>query len=577
MSLDQEIYEALKDISPIPELQQYAVRSMEDILYPIIEQNSVLIVSGAFFGDEGKGKMIKAIAGHPLIEIIMRANSGENAGHTVYLNGKKYVFHLMPSGILVPEKQNLIGPECVMDPVNFFNKEVKPLVADGISYDNLVVGNVKIVTPYEKLLDLLAKPPNSSTLQGMSDSHAAKVMKSGLRMDDLFQRRDVQRGRLSGDIQRYFAFLQYKGLDSEAVLDRCLKENDALPGRIPQHIVDFAGTPDNDKIEFIIDLYARMLVNNPAFPKRGDTRRILQQALRKGAKALIECSQSFWLGNQNEKHWGSSTSADTTANGVIASAGYNPRKYSTAVFNVHKLPPSRVGRGANPVGLVSQTYFSDKGIDTLDKMKGKCEDVGSIEKLFFDSIQTNGIFKPAMYKDTDGKEYPVNEALAIAWSRKFGECGATTKKPRVLGFFDCVAQYEVNQAQGPYLSISAVDRLDECDKVAMVVAYAYHHKEGKELESNGKTYRNGDVIKPGDQLPCDHVLEHCHPIFKVMDGWKRSPIGKGKRGDDDPLPVELQYFIMEIEDRTGSEVIAIGNGPESDDLIYIQKVLLSRD
>jgi adenylosuccinate synthase len=477
----------------------------------------------------------------------------------------------MPSGILVPEKTNLVMAECAMDPVNFFRKEVGPLIEDNIPYDNLHIGNVKIVTPYEKLMDLLGKPVNSSTLMGMSDSHAAKVSKSGLRMDDLFNSPDRQRKFLEKDIQRYFALLHINDWDRAYVIDRCEQENAKIAGRIPQHIMDFAGAPDKEKIEFLIELYRQHVVNNSRFPLRADTRRILKEFLQQGWKVLIECSQSYWLGNQNENHWRSSTSADTSANGVIASAGYNPRRHSTAVVNIAKVPASRVGRGANPIGLVEQTYFSDRDIESLDQLKGVCEDVDSIERLFFSCIQENGIFEPKPYADKDGKEYPVNEALAIAWARQFGECGATTKKPRVLGFFDCVAHYQVNDVQGPYLSISAVDRLDHCEKIALVVGYVYHNKDGEELDSKGRTYRNGDVIRPGDEMPNEQVLEHCHPIIKVMDGWSRTPIAAGKRDPDDPLPQNLQYFIEEIELQTGAEVISIGNGEDSDHLIYIKK------
>jgi len=69
----------------------------------------VLVVAGSFFGDEGKGKTVDAIAHHLDVELIMRSNSGENAGHTIVNNGHKYIFHLALSELLIPGKINLVG------------------------------------------------------------------------------------------------------------------------------------------------------------------------------------------------------------------------------------------------------------------------------------------------------------------------------------------------------------------------------------------------------------------------------------------------------------------------------------
>lgn len=572
----REISEALKGLPAIPGLgfqptAQYETRSIEDILYPLIVENDVLVVGGAFFGDEGKGKLVDAIARHPLIYIVMRTNSGENAGHTVFFNGKKYVFHMMPSGVLIPGKTNLIGPECVMDPVNFMQKEVAQLIAAGIPYDNLFAGNVKIVAPYDKLLDFVSKPSNSSTLQGISPAHSAKVSKTGLRLDDLFCSHDHQARIISKDMERYTALLALKGWDSQSILEKCLEMNAGGNKRFPDHLIGFLQAADSEKVDYIINIYAETVSKNPDFPARADTRKILRDSLREGKKALLEGSQSNLLSNACEKHWRSSTSADTTANGIIASAGYNPRKHKTAVINVHKLPPSRVGLGANPAGLVAQDYFSKQGIDTLEKVAGKCEDVEAIVNGFFASIGENGIIEPRVYVDADGGEYLLGEALAITWSRKFGECGATTKKPRVLGFFDCVMQYEVNESQGPYLSISAVDRMDDCEKFGLCVAYVYYDPEGIARDSNGKSYSNFDVIRPGEQIPNENVLSHCHPIIKVLDGWKGEPIAAGKRDASLQLPAQVQELIGTIEHFTGSQVISIGNGPAADDIIYLKR------
>jgi adenylosuccinate synthase len=580
------IFEGIKDIPRIPELdfqptQDYLVSSMEEVLYDIIEMYQVLVVSGAFFGDEGKGKLVDAIARHPEIMWVMRANSGQNAGHTVTIDGVEYVFHLAPSGIMVPGKKCLVNSECVMDPVPFMEQEIQKLIDNNKPYDDLFIGNVHITLPTDKLMDLLGKPPNSSTLQGISDVHAAKARKQGIRMDHLFGSEEVLDGRLSKAMEPYFGMLAFKGWQEDYVMKRCEAMNTEKITRFPAHVLEFveAGkgsasmqTRIAKKVAYLKDLYRKTIVDNPLFPKRADTSFMLRQGLRKGEKALIECAQSRGLDNAYDKHWSSATSASTGSAGTKASASYNQEKHPTKTINIGKVPPSRVGRGANPIGLVPQTWFSDQGIDTLDKLAGKCEDVDEIERLYFSAVQDNGVFKPTVYKDKDGSELLVNEALSIAWSRKYGEKGATTQKPRVLGFFDLVMHYEVNDVQGPYLSISALDRFDECDKVAVVVGYVYHDDKTVMMESHGKLYRNGDIIRPGDQMPTEQVLKYCHPIMKVMDGWKGSPISSKVMKPDDPLPEQVKRFIGIIEHFTGAEVIAIGNGKEAGDIKYIKRV-----
>ena len=107
--------------------------------------------------------------------------------------------------------------------------------------------------------------------------------------------------------------------------------------------------------------------------------------------------------------------------------------------------------------------------------------------------------------------YPAKlnvSAVAIASSREFGEKGSTTGKPRVTGIFDCLAARQVNEAQGPYLFISAMDRGDSQDYVGMTVAYVFYNPNNNTIiDPNGLEYRNGDVIRIGDPYPCENVLK----------------------------------------------------------------------
>jgi adenylosuccinate synthase len=485
--------------------------------------------------------------------------------------GRKFVFNLAPSGLL-KGKINLIGPECVMDPVSFMEKEVQQLIDAGIPYrDTLFLGNVHIVTPYHKLLDFMQSAVNASTLKGMSPVHASKVTKRGIRLDHLFNDRDVCRRRLAKDLESYLAAMKLRDLTPEALAEQCEAMNEDGVIRMPEHVISFVRS--TDQVQFLLDLYDTWVVHNPAFPDRRDVTFAIRDALRKGQKVLLEGPQSYWLSNASEKFWESSTSADTSAHGLVATARFNLQRYKTLVINVHKAPgSSRVGIGASPSSYVAQDYFSRQNITTLQALpRGACADFDAIQKAFHAAIQPNGIVKPTVFVD-NGFEYGVGVAMAIGSAIHHGECGATTKKPRVVGFFDCVAHFEVDQAQGPYLTISALDRADDYDRVGLTIAYVYYHPEGKAGQSNGRIYRNLDVIKAGDPLPTEQTLSHCHPIVMLVDGWKDSPIAHGKRAFGAPLPQGCQDFIGAIEHFTGAEVISIGNGPSADNFIYLRAV-----
>lgn len=574
--VDKQAYNFLSSIPKINELDfvndvAYRVSTEQEVLYPIIANCEVIIAAGSYFGDEGKGKTTDAVAKHPEVEVVMRANSGENAGHTVVANGIKFVFHLTPSGILVPGKKCLIGSECVMDPVSFMENEIRKLKDNQVDCSNLYVGNVHIVTPYHKLIDLAGNPTNSSTLKGMSPSHATKVTKRGLRLNHLFNDENEQRKRLQKDLHYYHGMLHTMKITEKELLNICHQMNSGLGQKVPEHIVKFLEA--EDKIDFLIHLYQEIVVNNSDFPQRADTIRMVTSALERGKKVLIEGPQSFYLSNAIETHWSSATSADTTAAGIMSAAKYNCFKYRTKVINVHKTPASsRVGLGSNPAAYVPQDFFSSQGVDSLHPLDGACEDFAAIQRQFFSSFQENGVFRPTVYVDKDGQDYDINVAMAIASSKHHGEKGATTGKPRILGLFDCVAHHKVNLTQGPYLSLSAVDRGDDYDKVGLTIAYVVYVPGGRELHSNGRTYKTGEIIKAGDPLPCEQVLKFCHPINKIIAGWKGTPIAAGKRGVDNPLPQSVQDFLGAVEHYTGAEIISIGNGPRAEDLIYVKRV-----
>jgi len=588
-----KVVEALNQISSIPELTRkyrsnFKVGLEQEIIGQLISYYDVLVVGGAFFGDEGKGKTIDAIARHPGVTMVARVNSGSNAGHSIEFNGKTYIFHITPSSILVDGVTNYIGSECVVDPIEYLDKEISKLAEDGISYkERLFIGNVHVVTPYHKLMDVLRNLGddvdfndmssinlnNASTLKGIAPVHSSKVTKNGPRLDDIFGNQDNLKKIIEKDMKAYKGMLLERGISQDQLMDVCDVLNSDDIKRVPDHVMEFLKA--ENKADFLVDLYQERVANNQLFPERRNVKHEIRARLENGEKLLVEGPQSYFLSNNIESHWSSSTSACTTAAGIIAAAGINIQNYKIGIINVHKAPgSSRVGRGANPAGYVPQTFFSDQGINSLNDLpKGACEDFDAIQKQFFESVGANGILQPTIYSDSSGK-YPINVAMAIAEAKLFKECGSTTKKPRVTGLFDCVAHAEVMREQGPYTSISALDRGDHYDKLGLVVAYAFHHPDGKKTDSNGKTYKNGDIIRPNDPYPNENTLKHCHPIIKVVEGWKDSPIAADKFDGKTGLPKGVQDYLGTITALTGATILSVGNGPKAENLIYIKKQTL---
>jgi len=573
------VYEHLKDLKPIPELEYkpkatFKESSAKAVLYPLIKRANCLIVAGGFFGDEGKGKTVDAIATHPDVKVVARVNSGENAGHTVFgSDGTKYAFNLCPSGLLTPGKINLIGPECVMDPVSFMEKEISQLIRTGVTYkDMLFVGNVHLVCPHHKLLDLMNswKNPNMSTIMGMAPVHASKAKRKGLRMDHLFNDRAEAISRLKADLVEYHGAMMQLGITAQELYDKA-KDNK----KVQPWVLDFICA--EDKCAYVMDLYDKHVVQNDAFPSRTDVSHMLRQTIKDGGKVLLEGPQSYWLSNAAEKFWDSGTSANTCAAGMLAASRLSLNGLRTCIINIHKTPgSSRVGSGANPVAFVPSDFFSNTNTTKSD-FDAMLLDWDDVSKTFFDSIHANGVVEPKLYSNSTGTyDLGVSMAAATCIHPAHGEFGVTSGRPRVVGFFDCVVHAECMAAQGPYCSISAFDRGDAYDAYGVCIAYVFLHPEGKRMTSNGRTFENGTIIKAGEQLPNQAILRYCHPLIKKVEGWKDTPLYAGSDWwKSRKAPVDLPKAVSEmldiIEHFTGARVISIGNGPKGEEIIYIKR------
>jgi adenylosuccinate synthase len=147
-----------------------------------------IILIGAQWGDEGKGKVIDILS--QKVDYIVRFQGGSNAGHTVVANKKEYVFHLIPSGILHERKVCCIGNGVVIDPQALI-KEIKDLAQGGINIDRrLKISSLAhVILPYHKVLDRLRETKRSNKIgttgRGIGPCYADKINRCGIRMVDL--------------------------------------------------------------------------------------------------------------------------------------------------------------------------------------------------------------------------------------------------------------------------------------------------------------------------------------------------------------------------------------------------------
>nr|WP_257227342.1 adenylosuccinate synthetase [Candidatus Akkermansia timonensis] len=148
------------------------------------------IIIGSQWGDEGKGKMIDFLT--ESADVVARGQGGNNAGHTVIANGKKYILHLVPSGILWPGKLCVIGNGVVLDPVGLV-EEINELRGQGVSItsENLLISDrAHVVLPFHKEMDAaqesaLGKKAIGTTKRGIGPTYADKARRIGVRMADM--------------------------------------------------------------------------------------------------------------------------------------------------------------------------------------------------------------------------------------------------------------------------------------------------------------------------------------------------------------------------------------------------------
>src|SRR5436189_1641006 len=276
--------------------------------------NTILV--GAQWGDEGKGKIIDVLTEEA--DIVVRTQGGNNAGHTVFIGPKKYVLHLIPSGILRKDKICVIGNGVVVDPISLVS-EIDGLVKLGVTIDrNLFISETAhLVLPYHRELDeqreiFKGKNKIGTTKRGIGPAYGDKAARTGLRVIDLIYP------------DRFKEKLQFK-----------IKENNEI-------LKAFGAKPLSFKK--VHDAYRE--AGDYLKPFVANTVVLLHQACRRGDSILFEGAQGTFL-DIDHGTYPFVTSSNTTAGGACTVSGVAPHLMDTVV-GVMKAYTTRVGEGPLP-------------------------------------------------------------------------------------------------------------------------------------------------------------------------------------------------------------------------------------
>jgi adenylosuccinate synthase len=281
------------------------------------------IVLGGQWGDEGKGKLTDALAADA--DLVVRANGGANAGHTVKTDQGVFKLHLIPSGILNPRTDCIVGAGVVVDP-RLVLDEMEHLSQRGISLDRLSISErAHIVMPYHPILDQLEETDRlegsiGTTLRGNGPAYSDKVARRGVRMAE-FVDGAALRARLHTELPRWNRLLSHVYNADAFDLEELFAELAELGERLRPYV-------------------------KPTEP-------FVAETLAAGKRVIVECAQGAML-DVDYGTYPFVTSSATTAAGACQGSAVPPTRVDR-VLGVFKAYSTRVGAGPLPTELTDAT------------------------------------------------------------------------------------------------------------------------------------------------------------------------------------------------------------------------------
>lgn len=281
------------------------------------------VVVGTQWGDEGKGKIIDILASRA--DVVVRAQGGNNAGHTVQSGDEVYKLHLIPSGILYKDTLCLIGCGVVVDPKVILG-EIDGLISRGIDCKNLRIDpRAHVIMPWHILIDNLSEKKRGkgdigTTGCGIGPCYMDKAERCGIRVSDLCNKeRFAEKAKYVGELKNELITCYYGGdaLD----VDGIIKEYTAFGERLSQYIADCSVLTD--------------------------------EAIKQGKNVLLEGAQGCLL-DLDMGTYPYVTSSHPISGGFCIGIGLGPTKISE-IYGVAKAYTTRVGKGPFPTELFDET------------------------------------------------------------------------------------------------------------------------------------------------------------------------------------------------------------------------------
>jgi len=289
-----------------------------------LKKGKTLVIVGAQWGDEGKGKIVDVLSEN--FSIVARYAGGHNAGHTVIIHGRKFILQLVPCGVLRKGCRSVIGNGVVLDPMAFL-KEVAALREAGVAVDgNLFVSNrAHVILPYHRMIELASENAPGrvkigTTSRGIGPAYEDKMGRRGLRVADLL------------DLQ----------------LLRTHVENACHEKNMIAHALFNSEPLDADKM---YQEYAEASVKIAPFVC--DTAELLNGALQQGESIIFEGAQGTML-DIDHGTYPFVTSSSATSGGAVIGTGVAPTAIDTVV-GITKAYCTRVGSGPFPTELNDAT------------------------------------------------------------------------------------------------------------------------------------------------------------------------------------------------------------------------------
>ncbi|KSW29818.1 adenylosuccinate synthase [Cellulomonas sp. B6] len=279
-----------------------------------------VVVLGAQWGDEGKGKATDQLGGRT--DVVVKFNGGNNAGHTVVIEGEKYALHLLPSGILTPGVVPVIANGVVID-VEVLFEEIDALEARGVDTSRLLVSSAAhVIAPYNRTMDkvterFLGKRRIGTTGRGIGPTYADKINRIGIRVQDLFDE-GILRQKVEGALDQ---------------------KNHLLV-----KIYNRRAITVDETVEDLLRHAERLR------PYVADTPQFLNRSLDEGKTLVFEAGQATML-DVDHGTYPFVTSSACTAGGACTGSGVGPTRIDRVVA-VAKAYTTRVGEGPFPTELL---------------------------------------------------------------------------------------------------------------------------------------------------------------------------------------------------------------------------------